>query len=266
MQRVSTRPRVDKHRLYQISVQNPKAEVALMRRVYRQLRGREPKTLREDFCGTAHLSCAWVDRVPGGRAVGVDLHEPTLQYARRVNVNALGEAADRVELIHADVLDPPDFRPDAVAAYNFSYFIFKERKLLLEYFTRVRESLARDGVFYLDIYGGPEAQQVQEEETDHDFFTYVWDQAKYNPVTGEILCHIHFDFPDRPRMKRAFTYDWRLWGLPEVRDVLTDAGFKTTEVYWEGTERDTGEGNGVFKKSEKGDNSLCWVAYIVAYS
>lgn len=255
----------DRHQLYQISVQNTKSEVAFMRRVFRKTRGREARTLREDFCGTAILSATWVERVPEGRAQGVDLDLPTLEYARRVNVEPLGDRAERVELIHGNVLEPGKSRPDVVAAYNFSYFIFKKRGELLEYFRKVRGSLGSEGIFFLDIYGGPEAQFIQEEETDHGEFTYVWDQARYNPITGEILCHIHFDFEDGPRMKRAFTYDWRLWGLPEVQDALAEAGFSQVDVYWEGTDRESGEGNGVFKKSLQGDNSLCWVAYIVAH-
>ncbi len=256
----------DKHRLYQVSVQNPTSEVAFMKRVFKGTRKKEALTLREDFCGTAILSATWVKKTKGGKAQGIDLHKPTLDYAQKVNIDPLEDRADDVELVLGDVLDTYSFQPDIIAAYNFSYFIFKERAKLLHYFTQVHKALKSGGMFFMDIYGGPEAQHIQEEETDHDEFTYVWDQAKYNPITGEILCHIHFDPEDGPRMKKAFTYDWRLWGLPEIKDVLRDAGFDKVDVYWEGTDPKTDEGNGVFKKSTKGDNSLCWVAYVVAYN
>ncbi len=254
----------DKFVLYQESVQNAEFEVKFIQRVFQRARGRGALKLREDFCGTAILCCEWVRRVDGGRAVGVDLDAGTLEYARDVNVAALGRKADRVQLVRKNVLDVDHGRPDVVAAYNFSYFVFKTREELLRYFERVRRTLASDGVFVLDIYGGPEAQAIQEESTEHDGWEYVWDQARYNPITGELLCYIHFDFPDGTRMERAFTYDWRLWSLPEVTDALVEVGFEPPEVYWEGTDHATGGGNGVFRRSRRGDNSLSWVAYIVA--
>jgi hypothetical protein len=253
----------DKHQLYQVSVQDPVSEVKLIKRCYRGLRKKDAETLREDFCGTAILSKTWVELTPEGSAMGVDLHKPTLDYARRTNAESLGPRADSLDLVHGNVLDPRVETSDIVVAFNFSYFVFKTREVLTTYFSRVYDDLASDGVFFLDIYGGPEAQVVQEESTEHDGFTYVWDQARYNPITGETLCHIHFDFPDGTRMNRAFTYDWRLWSLPEVKDILIDAGFRTVEVFWEGTD-DDGDGNGIFRRSKKGDDSSCWVAYIVA--
>jgi hypothetical protein len=105
---------------------------------------------------------------------------------------------------------------------------------------------------------------LQEEETPYSGFDYVWDQAAYNPVTGNTKCYIHFKLPKGKTMKRAFTYDWRLWGLPEMIDILKDAGFKNVDAYWEGTDSDTGEGNGIFRRTTRGDDSESWIAYIVA--
>jgi hypothetical protein len=34
-----------------------------------------------------------------------------------------------------------------------------------------------------------------------------------------LVCHIHFDFEDGSRLERAFSYDWRLWSLPEAISV-----------------------------------------------
>ena len=254
----------DKFKLYQNSVQNVEFEVPFIRRVYRKIRGRDALRLREDFCGSASLACEWVRRVKNGTAVGIDLDGPTLDYARKKNAAKLGSDAERLELRKENVLTADGKNPDIVAAYNFSYFIFKRRKVLLDYFRAVRNSLADDGVFMLDIFGGPEAQILQEESTEHDDFSYVWDQARFNPITGELFCHIHFDFPDDARMRRAFTYDWRLWSIPEVIDALEDAGYQNPTVYWEGTDRKDGGGNGVFRESTKGDNASCFIAYIIA--
>ena len=66
-------------------------------------------------------------------------------------------------------------------------------------------------------------------------------------------------------MKKAFTYDWRLWTLPEIRELLIDCGFSQTTVYWEGTDPETGEGNGEYSATESGDDDPSWIAYIVAH-
>lgn len=258
----------DKYLLYQYSVQNPGYEVDFMRRIFRKTRGRQPLHLREDFCGTAILACEWARRVRGGTAIGLDLDETTLQWSADNNVAKLGPKAEKLTLAHCDVLETDNYQSDIVAAFNFSYFALKEREALATYFRKVYETLGPDGVFFLDNYGGPEAQVIQEENRTVDEeglrFEYVWDQASYNPVTGETLCHIHFDFPDGRRMKKAFSYDWRLWGLPELRDLLAEAGFGSIDVYWEGTDQSTAEGNGVFRLSRKGDDARSWICYLVA--
>jgi len=52
--------------------------------------------------------------------------------------------------------------------------------------------------------------------------------------------------------------------VPELREILEDAGFSKTEVYWEGTDRKTGEGNDVFSKRETAHDDPAWIAYLVA--
>ena len=88
-------------------------------------------------------------------------------------------------------------------------------------------------------------------------------EFRKDPVTGRCVCHIHFKFPDGSRIKKAFTYDWRIWSLPELREVLEEAGFKKVRVYWEGEDED-GEGNCEFTEDETGEADLAWIAYIVA--
>lgn len=136
--------------------------------------------------------------------------------------------------------------------------------MLRRYFKRVRDGLAGDGVFFLDAYGGHDAFKVMKDRHEYKKFTYIWDQAAYRPITGDILCHIHFEFADGSKLKRAFTYDWRLWTLPEIREILEEAGFSASTVYWQETDEETGEGNGVFTPSEEGEPDPAWIAYIVA--
>ena len=253
----------DRHVLYEDAVQAADAEIDFVDDTFIQLRGRKAKWLREDFCGTANSACEWVRRRKTNHAIGIDLDADVQQWARENHIANLGAARNRIELLNANVLTVKCTPVDVVLAMNFSYWVFKERKLLLRYFRSVHRGLGPDGVLMLDAYGGPDAHREMVEKTEHDDFTYVWDQDSYDPINGNIVCHIHFTFPDGSRMRKAFTYDWRLWSLPELRDVLLEAGFKRVTVYWEGTDED-GDGNGEFSPAEVGEADTAFIVYIVA--
>lgn len=256
----------DRHRLYEWAVQCPEAEIDFVDRVYRKARGRHPARLREDFCGTACSSCEWVKRRATNTGIGVDLHAPTLRWARLNNLAALPEdARSRLTLLQRDVREPSSesMGMDAVLAMNFSYFVFKRREVLLDYFISVRTSLAPGGLFFLDHYGGWESMKVQKERRRQRGYVYEWDQAQYDPITGDKVCYIHFEFSDGSRMERAFTYHWRLWTLPELQEVLTEAGFSSSTVYWEGNDG-KGGGDGVFKPRKRGEPDASFICYIVA--
>lgn len=262
---VYTAKTADRHVLYQLSVQSPESEVEFCTRVYKKKYDRKPTSFREDFCGTALLAAEWVKTRKENTAVGVDLDKPTLDWGIENNVGPLDDdQKNRIELIHDNVLNVTSPKVDIVGAFNFSYFLFMDRNDLVNYFKAVKKSLKPDGLFILDAYGGWEAQENMEEETEYDGFSYIWDQADYNPIDDTAICRIHFTFPDGTKMKNAFQYRWRLWTLASVRDCLVDAGFKNLDVYWEGTDKD-GDGNGIYKKTKKAENCPGWNAYLVAH-
>lgn len=257
--------RADRHRLYEKSVQCAEAEIDFVDAEFQRLRRRKPTRLREDFCGTALVCAEWVRRRRANTATGVDLDAEVLEYGRTHHLAALDRGArSRVTLEQADVLQVKTPAVDIVLAMNFSYWLFTERAVMLQYFRRVRAALVSDGVMFLDAYGGYDAFRVLRERTRYRGHTYVWHQADYDPITGRYLCHIDFEFPDGSRLPKAFSYAWRLWTLPEVREMLADAGFSRVTVYWEGTDEKTGKGNGEFKPAERGDADAGWIAYIVA--
>ena len=267
--RPKTAELADPHRLYEIAVQSPEAEVDFVDRTYRRLRGRSARWLREDFCGTAAVACAWVRRRKLNRALGVDLDPEVLDWARRNNLSALTPGQrQRLELLERDVLAVRSRPMDIVLALNFSYWLLSGRQALRGYFEQVRGALATDGVFFLDAYGGYDSYRVITEERpleDPDLgpFTYVWEQAAYEPVSGRLVCHIHFAFPDGSRLERAFSYDWRLWSLPEIRELLVEAGFSRVTVYWQGWDAD-GNPDGRFVPVENGEPDAGWIAYLTA--
>ncbi|MCX4248009.1 class I SAM-dependent methyltransferase [Paraliomyxa miuraensis] len=263
--------RVDKHLLYQYSVQSPEADIEFFVDRYHELRGKDPVVLREDFCGTSLISTTWAALGDDRRAVGVDLDTATLEWARKHNLGKLDpEARARIDLRQANVLDGGGERSDVTCAMNFSYGVFKTRAELRRYLEVAFEQLADDGVFVTELYGGTEAiVQVTDEREVEDptetigDFTYVWEQASYNPITHETLCHIHFVLPDGSKLERAFTYDWRLWSIPELRELLYEVGFSSVRVYWEATDED-GDGTGEYYATEKEDNQESWLVYIIA--
>lgn len=254
----------DKHDLYQKSVQDPPNDIRFMRRIYKKENAAEPVLLREDFCGTALMCADWVRQNSTRLAIGLDLHRPTLEWGRKNNIAPLGEAAARVRLLQANVLDPLPERADIIAAFNFSYCIFKTRDALVDYFRRARAGLSGPGMFIMDIHGGVETTIETDEETEHKDFTYVWEQAIFDAVNGFGKRYIHFRFKDGTEIHRAFTYDWRIWTLPEVKDCLVEAGYSRVDVYWEGADED-GDGNGIFRKVKRADEEDSWISYVVAW-
>lgn len=260
--------RADRHRLYELAVQNPAAEIDFVDHTFRMLRGRHARRLREDFCGTGAVCREWVSRHRSNLAWGLDLDPEVLDWGRANTLARLGEERSRVQLIETDVLAPQAGGLDIVLAMNFSYWLLQSRAALLEYYRRVREALVDDGVLFLDAYGGYDAFRVLSEErhiSDPDArdFTYVWDQADYDPICGRLVCHIHFRFDDGSSQERAFSYDWRLWTLPEIRELLLEAGFSRVLVYWQGWDSE-GEPDGNFVPVERGEPDAGWIAYLTA--
>jgi len=256
----------DKYVLYQISVQEPSCDVEFMATEFATIVGRAPRTLREDFCGTALTACEWVRTIPGGEAWGVDVDKHVLEWAMTHNLGKLDTAhRGRVHLVESNVMDVRTTKTvqlvDIVAAMNFSWCCFKTRPTLLGYFREVQKALVDGGIFALDIFGGPDAQAVGEERTEKEGgFVYVWDQDTYDALSNEIVCHIHFEFPDGTKMKKAFTYDWRLWTVQEVRELLEEAGFSRSIAHWEQEDED-GDFNGVHLPQEHAENEEAWVTY-----
>jgi SAM-dependent methyltransferase len=263
----------DRHLLYSASVQSPDIDLDFFERVYKRTRGERFQSFREDFCGTAALACEWVKRRKKNVAWGVDLDGPTLDWGREHNVTKLGKDAERLTLLQADVMEITEPQVDVVCAQNFSYSVFKTRQDLGAYFGQVRRSLGPNGLFILDAYGGTDAIHEDEEtrriEATRAFdgtkvpsFTYSWHQASFNPVDHHTVCHIHFKVRGK-KLKRAFTYDWRLWTLPELRELLLEAGFGRADVYVEGWDEKADETDGVFRRRARFENMSGWVAYVV---
>ena len=157
-------------------------------------------------------------------------------------------------------------KADVILVGESSFYILQDRETLVRYFKSAKRSLAPGGMFLLEMAGGPgmtarmvERRTVRPEKEGK--FVYVWDQKSFDPIQRNAKYSIHFQFPNGKKIRDAFTYDWRIWTIPEVRDALADAGFTKSVVYWETSHK--GEGTGEFLPAEEGDNAFSWIAYVV---
>lgn len=258
--------KADKFYCYQESVQEPEHEVEIFDLIYREAYGKKPLTLREDFCGTFAVCCEWVKSDKDRRAVGIDLCPETLGWGIENNLNKLDPSAkEKVKVLEKDVRSQTTPKVEILAAQNFSFWIFKTREEVVDYFRIAYGNLQDKGIMIMDMMGGKEsyATDVTDKRTivkGKDGFKYRWEQAYFNPVTSDCSFYIHFKFGDGSRMKRAFEYHWRFWTIPEVREMLAEAGFKKSLVYWDVAPEDEEE---KWSAVEEADNDDSWLCYIV---
>ncbi len=256
--------RADRYVYYQKAVQVPEEDVNFIRRTYKSEFGVNPRIFREDFSGTSLCCCRWVEAHPKNVAFGVDLDPEPLAWGTQHNLSQLNDSQrERVQLIEGNALDGGTPPADVVSALNFSYYCFKQREDLVNYFTAAFKNIGDSGMFVIDMEGGWEALDDTREERDEDGFTYVWEQKGFDAITHSVTCKIHFEFEDGSSLEDAFTYDWRIWTLPEIRDCLMEAGFDRVDVFWEGWDEEEEEGDGNFELTTKAENCESWIAYVV---
>ncbi len=253
----------DKYELYKKAVQSPETDAQFLLGVYKELRKKNPKSMREDFCGTFAVTCEWTKLHRDFVGYGVDLDPEPIEYGRLHHFNKLtSQQQKRVHILEGNVLSPNLAKVDVAVALNFSYFIFKKRELMKKYFSQVYKNLNKDGIFVCDIFGGSLCYDENEEKTVHKGFTYYWHQEGFDPVDNGAIFHIHFRIKGKPKIENVFSYDWRMWTIPEIREIMEEVGFQKTHVYWEGTTKQ-GTGDGVFTRTEKGESCQSWIAYVV---
>jgi SAM-dependent methyltransferase len=266
---------ISKHTLYEASVQNVEVDYEFFQHVYKEHYKRAPRLLREDFCGTGILSCEWVSKNKENKAWAIDLDPLVLAFTKKHRVPKIGDSAKRIRWIKGDACMVRRPQAEIIAALNFSYSVFKQRTDLRDYFSAVYQSLKKEGLFIMDIWGGSGTmEQVKDKRTvpkSLDWngkkipkFTYTWEQAYFNHVNNNIICHINFKLNDGSKIKRAFTYDWRLWGTSELRDILTEVGFVDVGLHLEGWDEDISDSDGVFARRDEYLQMNSWVGYLVA--
>jgi len=259
---MSARNSFDKYAAYAVAVQSASYDARVIRRIYRELVRREPTLMREDFCSTFQLCCEWVKLDRTKQAVGLDIDPEPLAYGRSHYLAQLSSSErERVNVLQRDVLRAGAPRADLICALNFSYFVFKQRSTLSAYFRRCRRVLESGGMLLVDLFGGPHYGEPAMDTKTLPGLKYWFEQEFFDPISNYTRFHIHFKPRGRRIQKRVFSYDWRMWSIPEVCDLMREAGFKDVVVYWEGTGRN-GRGSGRFHRRERGESCSIWVAYV----
>lgn len=259
--------------LYEIAVTNAARLAAFARAAHAGDRSHTPVVLREDFSGTGALARAWVALRETHSGVAVD---------RDVRVTRHIPPTHRLRVVTADVRDCRS-RADVIAATNFAVGYFHDRPSLCTYLRHAHRCVRDGGVFFCDIYGGAGVwiagtQRVRVHvPADHQktgarvviprSFTYEWQQITADPLTGMVQNAIHFSWREGNRTRRinsAFTYHWRLWSIPELRDAMHEAGFRESQVYTRLADAIDHEGNVHIAPAEPEDVRGDYVAYVVA--
>ncbi|KAG2375355.1 hypothetical protein C9374_009978 [Naegleria lovaniensis] len=259
---------VDIHHLYQQSVQSSRDDVNLFEKMFKTyFQQKAPHVFREDFCGTGLLCCEWAKRGVENISIGIDLDHDTIQWGRKHNMEtkySKFNVSDRIytftknvlefnweeELRDCELLLAQDEdtgkcylrKADIICAYNYSVCLLHKRKDLILYFKKVRESMADYGsIFLLDLLGGAKMLSVNDRERVRKDLPggimYEFEQTSYNPITDILTCHIHFKLSDH-WIKKAFSYQFRKWGVRELKEALDEAGFSKVELYWASHDRD----------------------------
>ena len=187
--------KADKFLCYQKSVQSADHEIEFFDQAFHDVYRRKPNSLREDFCGTFSVCCEWVKLSNRRTAIGVDLCPETLQWGRDNNLSKISESQQkRITLYEQDVRIQNE-PVDVLAAQNFSFWIFKTRAEVVEYFKAAHSNLNEKGVMVMDMMGGGEC--YNEEQVDKRTikkgkkgFKYHWEQASFNPVNADASFYI----------------------------------------------------------------------------
>jgi len=222
----------EKFDLYQRSLQAAES-VRFLENRFRILTGRSPRVLREDFCGSAFNSCEFIKLHPKNRAIGIDLDDSALRWCLQNNYPNLKESQwERITLIKANVLIVETPKADLIAALNYSYAIFKKRSDLRRYLVKARKSLVKGGAIMLDAASGTDLSEGFTFEGKCDEFNCISEWRAVDPISHDYVINISYLFKDGSWIRNAFIYEYRLWTLPELQDLLLEAGFRDIHVIW----------------------------------
>ncbi|XP_020588354.1 uncharacterized protein LOC110030116 [Phalaenopsis equestris] len=121
---------------------------------------------------------------------------------------------------------------DIICAFNYSCCCLQQREDLVRYFKHALSALSKmGGIFVMDLYGGISSERKLRLQRKFPNFTYIWEQGEFDIISRRTRISLHFHLGKRWKFRHAFSYDWRLWTLPEIKDCLQEAGFQSIH-FW----------------------------------
>ncbi|KAG6541615.1 hypothetical protein Mapa_017008 [Marchantia paleacea] len=165
--------------------------------------------------------------------------------------------------------------PDMVCSFNYSCCCLQKRADLVKYFREALKTINEDGgIFAMDLYGGTSSECALKLRRRFEKFSYTWEQEEFDIINRTTRISLHFRLNNNQGVIRhAFSYYWRLWTIPEVKECLLEAGFSSVH-FWikqmsDTHERDDDEATATDSKAKYEEVASflqkdAWNAYIVA--
>lgn len=164
---------------------------------------------------------------------------------------------------------------DMVCSFNYSCCCLQKRADLVKYFREALKTIHEDGgIFAMDLYGGTSSECALKLRRRFEKFSYTWEQEEFDIVNRTTRISLHFRLNNNQGVIRhAFSYYWRLWTIPEVKECLLEAGFSSVHIWIKQMsdthERDDDEATATDSKAKYEEVTSflqedAWNAYIVA--
>ncbi|PAN27468.1 hypothetical protein PAHAL_5G082700 [Panicum hallii] len=162
---------------------------------------------------------------------------------------------------------------DIICAFNYSCCCLHSRKDLVLYFRHAFSALSkRGGIFVMDVYGGTSSERKLRLQRKFPSFTYFWEQEEFDIISRQTRISLHFQAGKKQMLRHAFTYHWRLWSIPEIKDCLEEAGFESIHVWIREMPNTQSSGNAKeynanrdvkYEESQRFNQGDAWNAYVV---
>ena len=76
-------------------------------------------------------------------------------------------------------------------------------------------------MLFMDVRGGFESQKPSKFTREQGGYTYEFVQTGYDPLSNLLSAHINFKMKDGSVMHEAFSFQFRMYTIPELREMIT---------------------------------------------
>lgn len=262
-------------RLYEHCVQNIPMTLRMVDAMHAAASRTPARLLHEDFSGSAAFAHAWCKSSPKRAALAIDM-DPEAHAEAAPHPRLARLAADLTRLPRKL---PAPSKADVIYAGNFATCELHTRDALIAYLARARQRLAPKGVFVCDLYAGPGAWRIGETRVIHPPLPelpryrvqYTWRQREADLITGMVANEIDFELLNSKsvavhELVNAFTYRWRLWSIPELREAMAQAGFADVDIYPDSPEAVDSDGVAYLTPMDYLETKSSTVVYVCARS